>query len=229
MGNDSVVEQRYEFLEKLHTALQPRGYVEIGVQAGGSLALAQCDSVGIDPLYQVQVPLQAYHRLRINTSDDYFAMGVDNGLDLPNYVDFAFIDGMHLVEYAIRDFTYIEKYAHKDTVVVFDDVLPYNAAIATRAQPPGDWTGDVWKVIPFLEQYRNDLTFIRVNTHPTGSLVVTGFGKERDMTGRMDFSHEIDALMSSLMEDIEPPHWVLNREGAVSQEEAIEMIMRGRS
>ena len=219
MGNDSVVEQRYEFLEKLHTALQPRGYVEIGVQAGGSLALAKCDSVGIDPVYQVQVPLERYHRLRVNTSDDYFNMGVDNGHDLPNYVDLAFIDGMHLVEYAIRDFMNIEKYAHKDTVVVFDDVLPYNAAIATRAQPPGDWTGDVWKVIECIRNARPKLKTVLVDTHPTGAFVVTGFEPDHDAS--LGFRYD--------SRDILPPHWVIDREGAVSQEEAIEMIMRGRS
>ena len=41
-------------------------------------------------------------------------------------LDFAFIDGMHLSEFALRDFMNIEEHMDRAGVVVLDDVLPRN-------------------------------------------------------------------------------------------------------
>jgi hypothetical protein len=64
-------------------------------------------------------------------------------------------------------------------VVVFDDVLPYNADIATREPLPGDWTGDVWYTMVVLEPLLKErgLKSARVNTSPTGTFVVWGFAQ----------------------------------------------------
>jgi predicted O-methyltransferase YrrM len=223
MGFGTVVASRYEFLLQLHTALKPRGYIEIGVQTGGSLILSQCDSIGIDPYPTIIEQLSAHHRIRQVTSDLFFSdQLVDN--DLPRHVDFAFIDGMHLAEYALRDFMHVEAVGHSGTVIAIDDVLPYNEAIATREQPPGDWTGDVWKLIDVLRDYRPDLTLTLVNTFPTGTLVVT------DVNPTDRSLHALyDDLEAGLVHDVPPPHWVVARETAVSPEAALEIIMRGRS
>ena len=44
----------------------------------------------------------------------------------------AFIDGMHLFEFALRDFMNIERHANWWSVIVFDDMLPR----ATSTRPP---------------------------------------------------------------------------------------------
>ena len=36
-------------------------------------------------------------------------------------MDLAFIDGLHLFEFSLRDFMNVEKLAHPGSVVVFDD------------------------------------------------------------------------------------------------------------
>jgi hypothetical protein len=218
-----VVARRYEFLQQLHTALQPRGYVEIGVQTGGSLVLANCPSIGIDPAPMIVEQLGGQHALYQGTSDAFFTGPFPDSV-LPRHVDIAFIDGMHLAEYALRDFMYVEAIGHSGTVIVFDDVLPYNEAIATREQPPGDWTGDVWKIIDVLRDQRPDLTLTLVNTFPTGTLVVTDVNPTDRTLHAM-----YDDLERALIYDVPPPHWVVARETAVSQEVALQIIMRGRS
>ncbi len=163
---------RHEFLEQLHEILKPSTYLEIGVQSGASLALAKHSKVaiGIDPVLALSVGTPPWSHIYEETSDEFFTLDAAEILTKP--IDLAFIDGMHLWEYALRDFMNIEKYSTPDTVVVFDDVLPYNQEIAAREQPPGDWTGDVWKLWYILTEYRPDLDVTLVNTAPTGLMVV---------------------------------------------------------
>src|SRR5262249_34085075 len=85
-------------------------------------------------------------------------------------------DGSHLFEDALADFLRIEALIEpgQRCVIAFDDVLPYNHAIAVREQPPGDWAGDVWKVGEILTEHRPDLELIWADVAPTGLLVVLG-------------------------------------------------------
>jgi hypothetical protein len=41
--------------------------------------------------------------------------------------------------------------------IMIDDVLPARAEFATREQGPGAWTGDVYKVVRILQEFRPDL------------------------------------------------------------------------
>lgn len=176
-----------DFLKQVHETLEPRGYLEIGVRNGDSLKLASCPAIGIDPAYNIpgldnRKLLQTYGNaiLYSDTSDGFFAVQDDLAPSRFEHfdVDLAFIDGMHLIENVLSDFINIERHSNERTVVIFDDVLPYNQAIAAREQPPGDWTGDVWKIIPILECFRPDLAMWSVDTSPTGALVVTGLDAE---------------------------------------------------
>jgi hypothetical protein len=149
--------------------LQPKVYLEIGVQHGWSLQLSNAEkTIGIDPrpLIEAKGNQQIYKM----TSDDFFdKWGYQ---EHPLSIDLAFIDGMHLVEYALRDFANIEKYSHDRSVIVFDDVLPTTVEMAAREQCPGDWTGDVWRVYDILRERRPNLVLLLVDTQPTGVLVV---------------------------------------------------------
>lgn len=166
---------RHDFLRSLHELLQPATYLEIGVQTGRSLQQAgpRTYSVGVDPAPVVQVPIVGPNIIYPQTSDAFFA-GPRAAQHAP--YDLAFIDGMHLVEYCLRDFIGVERHSRSDgrTVAVFDDVLPYSAAIAGRTPLPGDWAGDCWKIYPILDGLRPELTCILVDVAPTGALVVLG-------------------------------------------------------
>lgn len=211
---------RHEFLAMLHDTLKPRGYLEIGVQHGTSLALAKCPAVGIDPAPMLQGHFKDT-RVYTMTSDQFFH-DYDPLVDLfgDNHLDLAFIDGMHLFEYALRDFQNIERYANERTVIVFDDVLPRNQHEASREQCPGDWTGDVWKTAKVIEKFRKDLKLYWINTSPTGTAIVYGFspdGQRYDLYGR---------LASLGLEGWGPvPDDVISREHAVEPDWALKQVV----
>ncbi len=186
---------RHEFLRRLHEVARPRNYLEIGVFDGRSLSLSRVPSIAIDPAFKVTVALQVDVQLAKQTSDAFFARkdplrhlrsgrnplrNVRRGrAPFAHYLggttlDLAFIDGMHLFEFALRDFMNVERFASWSTVIVFDDVLPRNVEEAARDRHTSEWAGDVFKLIPVLRQYRPDLTIFAVDTTPTGVLVVLG-------------------------------------------------------
>lgn len=209
---------RHEFLQHLHDLLNPKTYLEIGVQHGWSLNLAHAaeSAFGIDP--QPLIQASGNQVIYTMTSDDFF----DQGIVLPP-VDLAFIDGMHLYEYALRDFANVERFSHPDTVIVFDDVLPRNQGEAAREQCPGDWTGDVWKVFYALRMARPDLNLTLVNTQPTGVLMAQQ-GTKGVMGGWDVWSVEsiITSFAPSYMSTV--PDDVINRAHAVDPLTALRKI-----
>ena len=201
---------RHEFLVQLHKVTAARNYLEIGVNDGRSLALSRVPSIAIDPAFKVTVPLRADIHLVKATSDAYFAGGDPLGHlksarnPLKNLrqgrppfahylggttLDLSFIDGMHLFEYALRDFINVEKLAAWSSVIVFDDMLPRSVDEAARGRHTNAWTGDVYKIIPVLQRYRPDLIVVPVDTKPTGVAVV--FGADPENTVLKDKYSEI--------------------------------------
>jgi predicted O-methyltransferase YrrM len=225
---------RHEFLNSLHDLLQPRSYLEVGVQHGTSLALARPGTlaVGVDPDPQLLVDIGGA-KVERATSDDYFAgarAAADVGAahpfaDTGGIVDLAFIDGMHLYEFALRDFSNVERWAGPATVIAVDDVLPRNQVEASRTQCPGDWTGDVWHLHPILREYRPDLQLALVDTQPTGILLAWGLNPA-DRT-----LHDQWQTITSRwpLEDQPVPGHVLTRADAVTPERALNALQRWRA
>jgi hypothetical protein len=174
-----------DFLGAFHERLRPRTYLEIGVRNGHSLALARCRSIGIDPAFTVDQALTGPVSLVRTTSDGYFsslaAAAVRPFGRLP--VDFAFIDGMHLFEFALRDFANAERYSSVAGVIAFDDVFPRDIHEAARERHTESWTGDVFRVLLALEARRPDLRLVQVDTEPTGLLLVAGLDPAAAMSG----------------------------------------------
>ncbi len=187
--------KRHDFLRELHALTKPGNYLEIGVNDGRSLALSRVPTIGVDPAFKITVPIRCDVQLVKATSDDFFARedpihhlrsgrnplrNMRRGRPLLGHwwgsttLDLAFIDGLHVFEFALRDFMNVERFSRWSTVIVFDDMLPRNVDEAARDRHTGDWAGDVYKVIPVLRKYRPDLIVIPVDTTPTGVLVVLG-------------------------------------------------------
>ena len=164
---------RHDFLEELHRLFQPRTYLEIGVDKGESLALSQTRTIAVDPFPGIDFPISCDLELVERTSGDFFAANDPIKFFEGAKIDLAFIDGMHLSDYAIRDFVNVERYCAPGSIVVFDDVLPRNDLEADRIRRTQGWAGDIFRVIGVLEEYRPDLVLIPLDTSPTGSLVVT--------------------------------------------------------
>ena len=103
------------------------------------------------------------------TSDDFFASGFLEKLGiLPS---FAFIDGMHQFEFALRDFINLEKAMASGGLIFLHDVCPYDHSMTERepsANMPGAWTGDVWKTIVILKELRPDLRVEVLSAASTG-------------------------------------------------------------
>jgi hypothetical protein len=161
----------YEFLVDLHKYVEPRFYTEIGVEYGASLKLAQCPALGIDPAPQLSVPIASQHSISYTTSDDYFRLA-DTSTMKP--IDLCYIDGMHQIEFALKDFMNMERFCHAGSVVIVDDIYPAHPLQGERIRQSRYWTGDIWKIIPILQLHRPDLIVMPVDTDPTGSLMVLG-------------------------------------------------------
>lgn len=158
----------------MHEDFAPRSYLEVGVNRGASLTLSRTRTIGIDPDFNVNAALECDLQLVKATSDDFFARP-DPIAWFPNRViDLAFIDGLHVFEYALRDFINVEHHCSPASVAVIDDMLPRSVAEAARDRFTTEWAGDVYKVAIVLERYRPDLTVLPVNTTPTGIVLVAG-------------------------------------------------------
>jgi len=144
-------------LRRVHRIIRPKNYVEIGCREGTSLALARARTVAVDPDFAITQELAAPTRLFRMTSDEFFVRKNVHQL-LRGPVDFAFIDGMHLVEFALRDFLNLERASHPLGLIAVDDVLPAEFSYVPREPKPLEgWTGDVYRLIPLLRHYRPDL------------------------------------------------------------------------
>ena len=209
---------RHNFLSLLHSTLQPRGYLEVGVHQGDSLVLAACPALGIDPAPILNRNLRHNETIIVASSDQFFESAANEAIPI---VDLAFIDGMHLFEFALRDFMNVEQHSNLQTVVVFDDMLPRNQEEAARDQCLGDWTGDVWKVTNLLSTYRPDLELRLVDTFPTGTLVVWNLDP-----GNQKLSDLYETIRGMKLDQFnEVPPDVINRTEVYSPYDVLQELM----
>ena len=166
----------YDAMDLIQQHLVPRTYVEIGVATGRTLTLALPGTVcvGIDPAPRLERPLRHGQQVFAQTSDDFFAAN-DLGTVLGGApLDLAFIDGMHHFEFALRDFINLERASHPETTVLIHDCLPESEEGAARERTTVLWSGDVWRLIVALRDWRPDLEVAVVDWAPTGLGVVRG-------------------------------------------------------
>lgn len=166
------------WLAWFHQHLQPRVYLEVGVEHGHTLALAGSDTrvIGVDPapkgdpLGRCAGPARLYRR----TSADFFAaVPVDSGLGDTGF-DLAFIDGDHRFDTVLDDVIGAERLAAPGAVLLLHDTVPLTADTAGSEHRTGFHTGDGWKIVPCLRALRPDLRIVTLPTAPTGLTVVTG-------------------------------------------------------
>lgn len=198
-----------EVLEEMHRLLAPRLYCEIGVRKGQSLALCRGRAVAIDPSPDIGT-LPGTATLHRCTSDDFFFFAGDTPFE--GRVDFAFIDGMHLSEFVLRDFMNLERHMSPKGVIVVDDVLPGHPVQALRKRQSQVWTGDVWRFARLLSEIRPDLQLTWLDTAPTGLLVVRGLKPQNRVLWNR-YNSEIRKLLDAGDEPV--PEDLLTRAHAV--------------
>lgn len=178
-------------------------YLEIGVEYGETIQNTHFkDKTGVDP-----DPKCKFDYVIRKTSDDFFSSlctikndendeissvdSDDNIIDIPinyqsgehknetyNKFDAIFIDGMHQVEYILRDVNNSIKYLNENGKIFIDDILPsnhneqckipvrhyYENGILKYGEP---WTGDVWKLIyHILLKYKENINTLKYYNHP---------------------------------------------------------------
>lgn len=188
-----------QLLERFHDARSDMGlYFEIGSRQGRSLTISKArNSIAVDPEFNITWPIQSPSRVFKMTSDAFFATRADAVIDRP--IDMAFIDGMHLSEFALRDFINVERYCAPDAWVIIDDVLPYKSEIASRTRNTQQWTGDIYKLIPLLKTYRPDLSVTVFDVEVKGLMLVKGMDPENRV-----LSDNYDAIEQELMANDDP-------------------------
>jgi len=196
-------------LSRLHHEFNPQFYFEIGVRHGCSLGLAQCPALGIDPVPEITQPLGSNTRILEMTSDNFFCGPAKYEIIEPP--DLVFIDGMHLFEFVLRDFMHVERYSAHTSMVIIDDIFPNHPAQADRTRRTRVWTGDVWKIVFCLRQYRPDLQLLSLDASPTGLLLVIGL----DPHNKFLWDH-YNPIVRSYKEMTELPGIVKDRIGAIS-------------
>jgi Methyltransferase domain len=203
---------RHDLLRSLHEVLSPRTYLEIGVNEGSSLTLSRAKSIGVDPEFVVRHPLHCDLDLVRAKSDEFFArpeaMAHFDGVP----VDLAFIDGMHLSEFALRDFINVERHLAPGGVAVVDDILPRNALEAARVRLTGAWAGDVYKAVEIIARHRPDLVVVLINTWPTGTAIVVGADPSSAVL-KEAYPSEVDYLEAE--DPQSPPQEYMSRAAAV--------------
>ncbi|WP_431236981.1 class I SAM-dependent methyltransferase [Mycolicibacterium aichiense] len=190
----------FQVLTRIHEHLKPATYLEIGVDKGESFEVVAPTTLalGIDPDPHVKKALGPNQRVFKETSDDFFAKR-DVTAELGGKpLDLAFIDGMHQMEFALRDFINVEKYCTPDSTVLIHDVYPIDATSAARERVSWFWSGDIWRLILILKKYRPDLAVNVVAARPTGLAIVQNL----DPNSRVLEERQREIIDESLAQDI---------------------------
>jgi hypothetical protein len=173
-----------EFIREILAKKKARNYLEIGVRDGGTIMNAACPTIGVDPNFVLTgnpVGSKRVLHLYQMTSDEFFREHDPRAI-FGEVVDVAFLDGLHLFEFLLRDFINTERVSGRNSSILLDDCLPVNIEMTEREHRPERrmdrdfadwWTGDVWKVVTVLRKYRPDLRITAADVQPTGCVVVS--------------------------------------------------------
>ena len=209
-----------QVLDRLHTALQPRTYFEIGVETGETLALARCPSVAVDPQFSF-IDLSCVQRVLTKpsvmffqtTSDDFFSRHRPDVL-LGQPVELAFLDGMHRCEYLLRDFINTERCCRNNAIIALHDCLPVELPMTSRSRTEqaiderrqNMWTGDVWRTALLLKRRRPELSFLMLDAAPTGLMLITNLDPaNRRLEG--NYNAHVAEMLTWSLEDIGLPDY----------------------
>jgi len=173
-----------DVLSTIHQIIKPDWYLEIGSRSGTSLTKCESNFIAIDPEFAISAPVFNTAKRMIfcqQASDDFF----ETDFLAENNISpcLAFIDGMHLFEFALRDFINCEKSMKRNSAICFHDVLPFNVPMTTRdldyvKTDNRPWTGDVWKTMAILLKYRPDLKIKIIDSKKTGLAYVSNLDSE---------------------------------------------------
>ena len=173
-------------IQALIDAKKSRFYLEIGVASGDCfLKINARNKIAVDPAFTIPFKkklkrhvkrLKSVLKKDLRVSEYFYRMPSDEFFEsqssklLKNGVDVAFVDGLHTHKQSLRDVENCLRFLRDDGIIVVHDCNPVSSAAAypaisyeeaREANPEGwtgEWSGDVWKTIPYLRATRDDLS-----------------------------------------------------------------------
>jgi hypothetical protein len=209
-------------LKRFHITFTPQTYLEIGVSGGASLGLAGCFSIGIDPNFIIDRPVVNNKPACCfyNMTSDKFFQKHDPSIIFGQPIEMAFLDGLHMFECLLRDFSNVERYCKSNSIIFLHDCIPIdeyvcrrdinNHELKERSAHPDWWAGDVWKVPDILLNFRPDLRIVAFNAVPTGLIAVTNLNPSSTLLRDRYFSLVEDYKSKTLTEHGEAYYRSLN-------------------
>lgn len=183
------------FFKALHRDVYLDWYMEIGCRRGRSVEAVASKTIVVDPFFQITSNVigdKPQFIAQQMESDAFFESGFLTRNEIQ--LSFCFIDGMHLIEYALRDFINVERHSAPGGAIAVHDCCPFSLEMTTRDlddHKKGPWTGDVWKLIPILQRWRPDLVIDVLDCTKTG-LVIASNLNPKDTT----LSDSFDQIMA---------------------------------
>ena len=190
MDSEPFSGQQYsEFMARLCAERGVETYLEIGVENGLNLQKIQArEAYAVDPAFKFTIDPSVNKSSVVlfrGPSDSFFRSKFAR-IMASEGVDFAFLDGMHLFEYLLRDVYNTESCSNSWGLIALHDCMPFNSEMIERVlnlpgrklKYSGAWTGDVWKIVPILRKYRPDLTIRLVDCAPTGLVFITNLDRK---------------------------------------------------
>src|ERR1700759_1045448 len=97
--------------------------LESGIEQGQTLRSAQCPSIAIDPVFNIDQSSigEKSECLLYRMCSDRFFDKHDPVALRGDRIDMAFLDGLHLYEFLLRDFINVETCCRRNSVIVLHD------------------------------------------------------------------------------------------------------------
>lgn len=199
-------------LAHFHKILRPKTYLEIGVNRGKTLKLAACATIGVDTEFRIDqnvMEAKPFCGLYQMPSDDFFAKHNPEAI-FGGKIDMAFLDGLHLCEFLLRDFANTERHCRRNSVVILHDCVPVETAIALRNPGATEpivahrrlwWAGDVWRTLLALKRFRPDLDITVLDAPPTGLVCITNLDPQ-NRTLFEQYGEIVRAMMAYSFDDM---------------------------
>ncbi len=212
-----------EYVGNVIQLQRPQVYLEIGVATGKTLFAPPHPplSIGVDPAFSSDVPHIDSGTIMVfkETSDNVFDKGILDETLSGRHIDMAFIDGMHLCEYVMRDFINTAARCRKDSLILIHDMFPQNRAEAQRERTQSRWTGDVYRFGLALMKYNPGFPLMFVS-----DTAGTGMALVRVRDPELQFAVSQDEMVKYMM-SIEPDQGIpLLRKRAVSVKQKLHFL-----
>ncbi len=163
------IDQSSRLLNRIARHFGSDSYLEVGVQRGitfNAVEISRRDAVDPNFLFDTRAVESDTVRFFPMKSDVFFARHCDKTYDL------IFIDGLHTFTQCLRDFCSALQVLNVGGIIVIDDTVPGDVfsslatqelAISAREElglKGRAWTGDVFKVVPFIHNYFPNLQYV---------------------------------------------------------------------